>query len=119
MSAKPTMPPRHPYGSAMMVPKGAPITDASDANAPKMPIARLRNSGGATSAMEVMTQTNATRYPSSQTTRAPSARSYVEAWLSNKSPMATPSRPPVRASFSPTRLARMPAGTLTAIATNP
>ncbi len=119
MTAKPMIPPRHPNGSAMMVPNGAPITDASDAIAPRMPMARLRNSGGDTNAMDVMTQTNATRYPSSQTARAPSAHLKFEAWLSNKSPKATPNSPTVRASFSPTRFARMPAGTLTTIATRP
>src|SRR5580658_2002527 len=119
MQAKPMIPPRHPYGSAMMVPKGAPITDASDAMAPRMPMAVLRNSGGATSAMEVMTQTNATRYPMSHTTRAPSAQSKVEAWLSSRSPSATPNNPHASASFSPTLFAKMPAGTLTAMATRP
>ncbi len=103
----------------MMVPKGAPITDASDAIAPSMPIAVLRKSGGETNAMDVITQTNATRYPNSQTTRAPSAQGYAGAWLSSKSPNATPSSPAVSAGFSPTRFARIPAGTLTAIATKP
>ncbi len=103
----------------MIVPNGAPITEASDAIAPRMPIALLRNSGGATSAMDVMTHTNATRYPSSQTTRAPKAQSYVDAWLSSESPSATPNSPAVSASFSPKRFARMPAGTLIAIATSP
>ena len=57
----------------MLLPNGAPITDASEDIAPRIPIDIPRSDGGAVKATAVITHTNARRYPSSQMTRETSA----------------------------------------------
>ena len=59
MAAKPKMPPLQPNDEAKRAPKGAPMTDASAAIAPRIPMVRLKYFGGVTIAIAVNTPINA------------------------------------------------------------
>src|SRR5690348_12170509 len=52
---------RHPNACPMELPNGAPITEARDDIAPRIPIVRPRREGGHVRASAVSTQTNAKR----------------------------------------------------------
>ena len=94
----------------MMLPNGAPTTDAKAAVAPRIPIPDPRSEGGAVRAMAVITQTNASLYPDSQSRRAASASGKLGAALSPHNPAATITRPMVSTLRSPNRFANSPAG---------